>query len=112
MPGAGLKTPKLVTVSSIEREEVAFRITGEHEIAGCSQHGRQQDELVRHAPDALSGDGIPGIDVAVGCPIRREFYRERAIHEVSALDGLIVVRRDIGADFIDRRINETGSRRI
>src|ERR1051326_8525210 len=97
MSRARLKTPELTAVSRVERKEIPFGIAGEYEVSGGREHRRQQDELVRPAPDALSRRGIPRVHVAVRGAIRREFQGESAVHKVPALIGLVIVRCDVVA---------------
>src|SRR5438093_13184839 len=99
MAGSGLKTPKLVAGARVEREKIALGISREYKIARRGQHGGEEDKFVRHAPGALSGNWIPGINVAVSGAIRRQLYREVTVHEEAALARLVVVRRNVRAEF-------------
>ena len=112
MARTGLETPKLVARSRIESKKIAFWITSEHKVAGGCQHRGKQNQSVGHAPDALAGNWIPRIHVAVGCAIRRQFHGEVAVHEGPPLVGLVIVRRNVRANLVGGGVNETGARRV
>src|SRR5881409_1906931 len=112
MAGSGLKTPELVAGARVEREEIALGISGEYKIAGGGQHGGQENKFVGHAPDAPSGNWIPCVEVAVSRAIRRQFYGEVTVHEEAALVRLVVVRRNVRAEFVCGRVDKTGPRRV
>jgi len=61
---------------------------------------------------SLARGRVPGVHMAVSGAIRRQLHRESAVHEEASLFRLVVIRRDVGADFIRGRVDEARARRV
>ena len=100
MPRAGLKTPHFLTRACIQREELAFRIAGEHQVARRRQHGSQQYVFVRIAPDALAESLGPRHPR--DCRSRDSAAAsnsEFTAHEKSAFVRFLMLRRNVHCKF-------------
>src|SRR5262245_53161450 len=81
MAAARLEAPEFRTGLGIEREEAALRVAGEDDVAGGGKDACQERILRPIAPEALTGDRIYGVEVAVGSFALRMARLERAAEE-------------------------------
>ena len=50
--------------------------------------------------------------MAVSRSVRRQLHWEIAVHVIAAFVRLVVVRRDLRADFVGRRVDQTSAGRV